>query len=43
MVLQHLNDSRPQGVPKPPRKPVTLVVTPLIELDNAHVRRLLEL
>ena len=43
MVLQYLNHTRPQGVPKPPPKPVALVVTPLIELGNAHVCCLLGL
>ncbi|KAF8814139.1 hypothetical protein BYT27DRAFT_7250321 [Phlegmacium glaucopus] len=43
MVLQHLNHTRPQGIPKPPPKPVALVVTPLIELGNAHAREMVEL
>jgi hypothetical protein len=43
MVLQYLNHTRPEGLPKPPPKPVALVVTPLIELGKAHVRRLLAL
>ena len=43
MVLQYLNHTPPLGVPKLPPKPIALVVTPLIELGNAHVRRLLGL
>jgi hypothetical protein len=35
MVFQHLNDTRSQGVPKPLRKPVALVMIPLIELGHA--------
>ncbi|KAF8810191.1 hypothetical protein BYT27DRAFT_7092691 [Phlegmacium glaucopus] len=43
MVLQHLNHTRRHGLPKPPAKPVALVVTPLIELGNAHAQEIVEL
>jgi len=40
LILQHLvNHPKPQ-IPQPPSSPVALVVTPLIELRNAHVSNL---
>ncbi|KAF9482610.1 hypothetical protein BDN70DRAFT_770432, partial [Pholiota conissans] len=38
LVLQHLLQHPNPAIPNVPTKPVALVVTPLIELGNAHVR-----
>jgi superfamily II DNA/RNA helicase len=37
LVLQHLAKYPKPQIPKPPQRPVALVVTPLIELGKAHV------
>lgn len=37
LVLQHLSNHPKPRIPRPPSCPVALVVTPLIELGNAHV------
>ena len=37
LVLQHLLKYPKPQIPKPPQRPVALVVTPLIELGKAHV------
>lgn len=36
LVLQHLVNHPKPRIPRPPSSPVALVVTPLIELGNAH-------
>jgi len=38
LILRNLIQHPRRGVPKPPARPVALVVTPLVELGNAHVR-----
>ncbi|KAF8163197.1 P-loop containing nucleoside triphosphate hydrolase protein [Crassisporium funariophilum] len=43
LVLEHLVKHPKPGLPKIPSKPVVLVVTPLIELGNAHAREIAQL
>ncbi|RDB15447.1 Werner syndrome ATP-dependent helicase [Hypsizygus marmoreus] len=43
LVLQELLRNPRPGIPNPPKKPVGLVVTPLIELRNNHAREIMEI
>lgn len=37
IIMHHLLKTPVPGIPTPPKKPMALIVTPLIELGNNHV------
>ncbi|KAF8238027.1 hypothetical protein L208DRAFT_1388258 [Tricholoma matsutake] len=39
-VMEHLLGNPIAGIPQPPSHPIALIVTPLIELGNNHVREI---